>query len=160
VDRFGHRRTHDFAPFDGTYSRPPARQVAGRDPRQNCGGAAIRRADGRRHAIVCPAGSCRYNPPRLVAFHWAKTQAGKPYIYGGTGPNGYDCSGLVYAAYKRVGFTLPRTTQGMLTSGKFGRNGTTAAVGVSRRVGLSTGCGVSLRDAHALKDSSVSVSVQ
>lgn len=62
-------------------------------------------------------------PPRLVAFDWAKTQAGKPYIYGGTGPNGYDCSGLVYAAYKRAGFTLPRTTQDMLASGKFGRTG-------------------------------------
>lgn len=63
------------------------------------------------------------NPPRLVAFDWARTQAGKPYAYGGTGPNSYDCSGLVYATYKRAGFTLPRTTQGMLASGMFGRTG-------------------------------------
>jgi cell wall-associated NlpC family hydrolase len=61
--------------------------------------------------------------PHLVAFRWAKTQAGKPYIYGGTGPKGYDCSGLVYAAYKRAGFTLPRTTEGMLTSSKLGHSG-------------------------------------
>jgi len=62
-------------------------------------------------------------PPRLVAFDWAKAQAGKPYIYGGTGLNGYDCSGLVYAAYKRAGFTLPRTTLGMLSSSRLGRTG-------------------------------------
>ena len=59
--------------------------------------------------------------PRLVAFDWAKTQAGKPYEYGGTGPGGYDCSGLVYAAYRHAGFTLPRTTEGMLSSGMLGR---------------------------------------
>ena len=59
-----------------------------------------------------PRAHAATNPPRLVAFDWAKSQAGKPYIYGGTGPNGYDCSGLVYAAYKRAGFTLPRTTNG------------------------------------------------
>jgi cell wall-associated NlpC family hydrolase len=59
--------------------------------------------------------------PRLAAFDWAKSQAGKPYEYGGTGPNGYDCSGLVYAAYRRAGFNLPRTTQEMLSSGMLGR---------------------------------------
>jgi hypothetical protein len=59
--------------------------------------------------------------PRLVAFDWAKTQAGKPYEYGGAGPNGYDCSGLVYAAYRYAGITLPRTTQGMLDSSMLGR---------------------------------------
>ena len=70
-----------------------------------------------------PRAHAATNPPRLVAFDWAKSQAGKPYIYGGTGPNGYDCSGLVYAAYKRAGFTLPRTTNEMLSSSKFGRTG-------------------------------------
>jgi cell wall-associated NlpC family hydrolase len=70
-----------------------------------------------------PRAQAATNPPRLVAFHWAKTQAGKPYQYGGTGPNGYDCSGLVYAAYRAAGFTLPRTTEGMLSSSKLGRTG-------------------------------------
>ena len=68
-----------------------------------------------------PRADAATKPPRLVAFHWAKTQAGKPYLYGGTGPNGYDCSGLVYEAYRHAGFALPRTTQDMLASGKFGR---------------------------------------
>jgi cell wall-associated NlpC family hydrolase len=62
--------------------------------------------------------------PRLAALGWALSQAGKPYVYGGTGPGGYDCSGLVYAAYRHAGITLPRTTQQMLASGRFGRTST------------------------------------
>lgn len=55
-------------------------------------------------------------PPRLRAFYWARTQYGKAYEYGGTGPRGYDCSGLVMEAYKHAGIKLPRTTSGMLGS--------------------------------------------
>lgn len=49
------------------------------------------------------------------AAMWAYTQRGHPYVWGGTGP-GYDCSGLVYAAFRHTGLTLPRTTYGMLAS--------------------------------------------
>jgi len=55
-------------------------------------------------------------PVRLRAFDWARTQAGKPYIYGGIGPAGYDCSGLVMEAYRHAGISLPRTTYEMLSS--------------------------------------------
>jgi cell wall-associated NlpC family hydrolase len=37
-------------------------------------------------------------------------QLGKPYIYGATGPAGFDCSGLVQAGYAAVGIPIPRTT--------------------------------------------------
>lgn len=53
---------------------------------------------------------------RLDVFHWARRQQGKPYIWGGTGPYGFDCSGLVFAAYRSQGIPLPRTTYGMLGS--------------------------------------------
>jgi cell wall-associated NlpC family hydrolase len=53
---------------------------------------------------------------RLGAFYWARHQAGKPYEWGGTGPSGYDCSGLVWAAYRHEGIKLPRTTYQMLAS--------------------------------------------
>jgi peptidoglycan DL-endopeptidase CwlO len=53
---------------------------------------------------------------RLNAWHYAMRQRGKPYEWGATGPAGFDCSGLVYAAYRSRGVKLPRTTGGMLDS--------------------------------------------
>ena len=45
-----------------------------------------------------------------AAIVYAVAQLGKPYIWGGTGPVGYDCSGLVMMAYRAAGIALPRTT--------------------------------------------------
>jgi peptidoglycan DL-endopeptidase CwlO len=74
-------------------------------------------------ALAAPASSVhaaaaarKVLPARLRAFYWARTQYGKAYEYGGTGPRGYDCSGLVMEAYKHAGIKLPRTTSGMLGS--------------------------------------------
>jgi peptidoglycan DL-endopeptidase CwlO len=55
---------------------------------------------------------------QLEANVWtyAMHQRGKPYEWGETGPYGFDCSGLVYAAYRSRGVILPRTTYGMLGS--------------------------------------------
>jgi len=46
---------------------------------------------------------------RLRAVEFAKRQvlAKKPYVWGDEGPNSFDCSGLVYAAYKSVGLGWP-----------------------------------------------------
>ena len=54
--------------------------------------------------------------PGNAMLNWAETQTGKPYEWGGTGPWGYDCSGLVYAAARHIGITLPRTTYSMIYS--------------------------------------------
>ncbi len=46
---------------------------------------------------------------RTAAVAFAKKQvlARKPYIWGAQGPNAFDCSGLVYAAYKSAGLGYP-----------------------------------------------------
>ncbi len=46
---------------------------------------------------------------RMQAVEFAKKQvlAGKPYVWGDEGPNSFDCSGLVYAAYKSAGLGWP-----------------------------------------------------
>jgi cell wall-associated NlpC family hydrolase len=45
---------------------------------------------------------------KAVAFAYA--QLGKPYVFGATGPDSYDCSGLVQAAWAAAGVAIPRTT--------------------------------------------------
>ena len=39
----------------------------------------------------------------------AETRIGAPYRYGGSGPNAFDCSGLVAYAHRQVGIAVPRT---------------------------------------------------
>jgi peptidoglycan DL-endopeptidase CwlO len=42
------------------------------------------------------------------AVNYATAQLGKPYVFGGTGPTGYDCSGLTMMAWRAAGVSLPR----------------------------------------------------
>ncbi len=50
------------------------------------------------------------------ALKWAKKKKGSPYVYGATGPNSFDCSGLAGYVYRKAGVKLPRTT-GAIYSG-------------------------------------------
>ncbi len=45
------------------------------------------------------------------AISFARTQLGKPYLWGGTGPDAFDCSGLVMMAYRSAGVNIPRTAE-------------------------------------------------
>ena len=44
----------------------------------------------------------------------ARAQLGAPYEYGGSGPSGFDCSGLVAYAHEQVGVATPRTVSDQL----------------------------------------------
>ncbi|MBM3271534.1 MAG: C40 family peptidase, partial [Candidatus Sericytochromatia bacterium] len=46
------------------------------------------------------------------------TWLGTPYVFGGNGRNGVDCSGLVQQVYKKLGVNLPRTAAEQATAGQ------------------------------------------
>ena len=46
-----------------------------------------------------------------AAISFARSKIGLPYIWGGTGPGGYDCSGLVLRAFQYAGVYLPRVAE-------------------------------------------------
>jgi cell wall-associated NlpC family hydrolase len=56
-----------------------------------------------------PDGVLRPGDPN-AAVAAALTKLGVPYVYGATGPNAFDCSGLTQWAYRQAGVTIPRVT--------------------------------------------------
>jgi cell wall-associated NlpC family hydrolase len=52
-----------------------------------------------------------------TAVRFALAQIGTPYLWGGEGPGGFDCSGLVQAAYQAAGVALPRVAQQQYDTG-------------------------------------------
>ncbi|WP_418958643.1 NlpC/P60 family protein [Streptomyces tritici] len=86
--------------------------IAGRDGRQ--AGTAAGRAD-----RTLPRGSVQAPNPRAAqAVAFAYGAIGKPYVWGATGPNAYDCSGLTQAAWRSAGVSLPRTTYTQINAGQ------------------------------------------
>ncbi len=44
-----------------------------------------------------------------TAISWARQELGKPYVFGGSGPNVFDCSGLTAFVYAKAGIYLPHS---------------------------------------------------
>ncbi|MCU4184810.1 C40 family peptidase [Acidiferrimicrobium sp. IK] len=47
-------------------------------------------------------------PTTAVALAWAFSELGKPYVWGGTGPDVFDCSGLTQYSWAHAGVAIPR----------------------------------------------------
>ncbi|MFJ7076039.1 NlpC/P60 family protein [Streptomyces sp. NPDC098781] len=51
------------------------------------------------------------------ALAFSRSAIGKPYVWGATGPDSYDCSGLTQAAWKAAGVDIPRVTYDQVNAG-------------------------------------------
>jgi cell wall-associated NlpC family hydrolase len=78
------------------------------------------RATGARDTLAAPgsASSQAPNSRAAAAVSYAQQKLGSPYVWGATGPDAFDCSGLVQAAYRAAGVSLPRTTYSQITAGR------------------------------------------
>ena len=59
----------------------------------------------------------RYGTTGGHIVDYAAQFLGTPYVYGGTSPSGFDCSGLVYYVYYQYGYVLNRTAAGQNSNG-------------------------------------------
>jgi len=88
--------------------------------RLNCGGGAGDSPTGPLGANGLPVA---YRIPAdtsaagRAAVMFALDQRGRPYVFGATGPEAYDCSGLTLSAWAHAGITITRTTQTQSTAG-------------------------------------------
>lgn len=54
----------------------------------------------------------------IAVTNLAREALGTPYVWGGAKPGGFDCSGLLYYVWGRVGVQIPRTTYDQWSAGK------------------------------------------
>jgi cell wall-associated NlpC family hydrolase len=62
-------------------------------------------------ALGADSGTTTATGAAATAISAARTKLGAPYVWGATGPDAFDCSGLVQWAYAQAGVALPRTTR-------------------------------------------------
>jgi cell wall-associated NlpC family hydrolase len=75
------------------------------------------RAKVAKHRSTAKASVRRRKIAKVVAF--ARRQIGVPYVWGGTSRRaGFDCSGLVYAAFRSIGRAIPRTSYDQMRVGR------------------------------------------
>lgn len=100
--------------LDGANARVVALAAADEAARAARDQAAFQQQLALAQAAPAPVGPLRVSLPAAssvgaAALAFAESLSGHPYVYGGNGPVGYDCSGMTKAAYAHAGVQLPRT---------------------------------------------------
>ncbi len=80
---------------------------------------ARRAAEAASHRPNRPSDAGAPGEPHPAAAAAAKRYLGVPYVWGGTGPSGFDCSGLCQYSYRQISISIPRTSRSQFTIGKF-----------------------------------------
>ena len=89
-----------------TYSAPAQNTTTAAKPAQQ----QIQQASSQAAQPAKQQASTQSSSTAQTVVNAAKSQIGKPYVWGATGPNAYDCSGLVQYAYSQAGKNIGRTT--------------------------------------------------
>ncbi|MEW2621097.1 NlpC/P60 family protein [Streptomyces sp. NPDC048106] len=100
---------------------PPAQRdgmTGADDAYRTAVGDAIRSADGLGQALEQDGAATAPDSRAAAAVSYAFAKLGSPYVWGATGPHAFDCSGLVQAAYRSAGVSLPRTTYAQIGAGR------------------------------------------
>ncbi|MGW5092235.1 NlpC/P60 family protein [Streptomyces coelicoflavus] len=86
------------------------------EERAGAGDRASRSTPGPREGLSASTQAPNSRAAAAVAYAYQKL--GSPYVWGATGPNAFDCSGLTQAAYRAAGVSLPRTTYAQIDAGR------------------------------------------
>ena len=97
------------AVFAGVHSAHPARPPGGSHAAHLAHLAHAGAGTGQVPAATSPAAGTSTRAATAISF--AKSKLGDPYGYGATGPDSYDCSSLVMAAWGAAGVSIPRTSE-------------------------------------------------
>ena len=66
---------------------------------------------------AAPAIAAPEDDPGVQVADLAQQYVGSRYVWGGTGPNGFDCTGFVMYVYGQFGVSMPHNEAGQLNSG-------------------------------------------
>ena len=95
-----------------------ARQVAAAQAAAEARAAAAAAATNAGPSLAGLPTDTTTSPAAAIAIAAARSKIGLPYLWGGTGPDAYDCSGLTQFAYAQAGIHLPRVAADQYNYGR------------------------------------------
>jgi cell wall-associated NlpC family hydrolase len=111
------RAAHQVAFYIRAVSTPPVRRLVKKHLVRRTRTRALSVAEPVTEPVMQPVGEPTVSGDREAVLRFALAQVGQRYRRGGSGRGGWDCSGLVSAAYRTAGVNLPHS------SGAIGRDG-------------------------------------